>query len=260
MLPALVDGNYEFETEFTRNGGSDVQMVLPVENRQVLMVLSGWGVLLAGFASIDGKACNENATRVQPSRLENGRRYVLRASVSVVGEQAAIEVFLDGKPYTQFRGNRASLSLQWSIPQAHRPALRVESATTFHRARLRLVSGRGYLFDRDRKGREPYVQTPEIWGGGSFRFHDFAPEGSRLVGLRLTATNVLHSIQPIYSRDEKQSFRDALRKAERRFPRVACKAGLRDRGRGLQGRDLCRWLASRLFPRPRQSSRSARSL
>jgi hypothetical protein len=178
-----------------------VALLLPVGLHQAMLSLSGWGGDAGGLGFIDGQSARDHALGVRPSPLENGRRYTLRVKVTLAGEQASIDSFLDDKPFTHFRGQQASLSLEhkWGLRETGRPAIAAWASTvTFHRVRVRGGSGAGCVLDGKRSRREPYVQTPEVLGGGGMRFHDLAPEGSRLIGLRVAATSALNSLQPIY--------------------------------------------------------------
>jgi hypothetical protein len=202
MLPIFVDGSYEIETDFTRDRGNDLAaLILPIKNRQVLLGASGGGGGIGGFWWVDRKGAPDNATAVRPSRLDDGHRYTLHATIALTGDQVKIESSLDGEPFAKYEGPRDSLSVagEWSVPESHRIALAAnEIDVTFHRARVRLLSGRGQLLDRQRH--RTNVPTPENGNpNAGYRFHDLAPSGSRLVGLRFTATNVLHSMQPIYA-------------------------------------------------------------
>lgn len=202
MLPVVVKGGYDLDVQFTRHTGTnDISFWLPIGKTWCNFLLSAWNGIASGVRGIDGLDRVDMTTAVRPGKIENGRRYRLEAAVRPDGDDVEIVVSLDGKPYMTWRGKQESLFVphQWSLPNLHRPALGVHAASaSFHSARLRLNSGQGYLLGADRKDREPYRTTVECGGTGGARFYEFVPAGSYLAGFRCTASNVVHSIQPLF--------------------------------------------------------------
>jgi len=202
MLPVVVKGGYDLDVQFTRHTGtSEVSLWLPIGNTHCFFSVSAWNGAVSGVWGVDGLDEVDKATAVRPGKIENGRRYRLEAAVRPNGDDVEIAVSLDGKPYATWRGEQESLFVpHWrTLPNLHRPAVGVHAASaSFHSARLRLNSGQGYLLGADRKDREPYRTTVECGGTGGARFYEFVPAGSHLAGFRCTASNVVHSIQPLF--------------------------------------------------------------
>ena len=148
-------------------------------------------------------------------RSQGGCRQYHGGPALAVGRRASVYASRDGRSYRRPGEDRilvgrravcevrsAAIRSRWlengACLSGHIALAANEIDVTFHRVRVRLLSGRGQLLDRQRH--RTNVRTPENGNpNAGYRFHDLAPSGSRLVGLRTTATNVLHSIQPIYA-------------------------------------------------------------
>jgi serine/threonine protein kinase len=137
LLPVRIEGDYSLEVEFTSNAGTgSIVVVFPVAARSCQLTLHGWEGL-DGLELIEGRRANNNPT-TKPSRVESLQRYLVRIDVRLQGEQAAIDVLLDGQPHLHWRGPQASLDtcLEWSLSDESRPALGVSDVdATFHSVR-----------------------------------------------------------------------------------------------------------------------------
>ncbi len=148
MLPIVVEGSYDLQVEFTRLSGNDSVVIgLPVGTRTGTLHFSAHAGQVGGLERIDDLAMNNpvNPTFKRSSLLENNRRYHVLASVRTEGENVAIEVALDGRPYVRWAGKQSSLStgIGWWLPGQNRPALGSNNGrVAFHTASLGLVSGK----------------------------------------------------------------------------------------------------------------------
>ncbi len=149
MLPAIVEGRYALEVEFTRTGGDDaVGLTLPVGSGACALLLNRTGY--CGLERIDGWGANSNRTSRLHGTLTNGRRYHLLVSVWPEGDEASVLVYLDGEPYIEWAGKQSSLALppRRELPQSDRPALAADyTAVTFHTVRLRSAAAKTYLIE-----------------------------------------------------------------------------------------------------------------
>ncbi len=187
-LPLIINGGYDLEVEFTRTSGdADVSLILPVATSGCALMLSASGGKYSGLEYVDGVGIADlkSPAATRPGTLENDHRYRLLASVRVLADgTASIDVVLDGKPYLpHWEGNPSSLKLHnnWSLPNPGQPGLGAwQTATTFHSARLRLVSGEGIPESAYQKQPGPKIVNAR-WGGGS-NWTDVTMSVQRTVG------------------------------------------------------------------------------
>jgi hypothetical protein len=144
-IPATIDGGYDATLEFTRTDGGDiVGFVLPVGETQCEVMLSNSGGELGGLAQIDGKPLAEGPAKVTPCRLTNGQRYALRARVALRGDQVAIDITLDDKPFLRWAGAVRSLSVgghrDVRAPQ-HFGLYANDAQVSFHSLKLLMLTG-----------------------------------------------------------------------------------------------------------------------
>ena len=151
-LPVSVEGSYEAEFRFTRTSGSEAVMVrLPAGETGFHVLLSAAGGEVGGVAAINGQDVRSNGTGVRPSRLENGRTYVLGVRVAVKGEEVGIEVKLDGETYTRWQGPMGALR---PLGEAKTAPVRIvvsshRDPVVWHGARVRVISGELLRFRPD---------------------------------------------------------------------------------------------------------------
>jgi len=109
QLPVEVEGDYQFEVQFTRMSGDCMAVMLPVGRTSALLVVSGWGGEVSGLAFIDRKDANENAT-TRNGTLKNGVKHTVLITTRLLDkDRASIDVTLDGKPYIKWAGSVSSL-------------------------------------------------------------------------------------------------------------------------------------------------------
>ncbi len=149
MLPHEVHGNYDLVADFTRNLGVDsVTVTFPVISRLCTLHFSATSGQMGGLERIDGMSIVDfhNPTLRRPSGLVNGRRYRAMVQVRTQGDQATIQVWLDGKPFTSWSGLQGSLGEDpaWAFPKRNRVGLGAnQSNVTFHQVRLRPITEDG---------------------------------------------------------------------------------------------------------------------
>jgi hypothetical protein len=135
-IPVLVDGAYEFEVHCTRIFGQQTYgVVLPVGSRQALLRLSQ--------VSRESDLCGLDGTKI-PTPIRSGDETVVLARVTPTGDQAEIDVKLNGNPLIHWKGPVTSLPSPewWAMPNAKCPGV-VSSGvkSVWHSARLRMLSG-----------------------------------------------------------------------------------------------------------------------
>lgn len=139
MLAYPVPRQYDLEVRFTRESGTQsIALHFVSGDGAGSFDIDAWDAHLAGIQNIGGRTLQENRTRVDDIRLENGRTYT--AEVRVRPDR--VEAYLDGRLLTTYEGNGSDLSMLglWELP---RPALGLgayDSQTQFHRVRLRPIS------------------------------------------------------------------------------------------------------------------------
>lgn len=147
MLPVRVEGGYDLSLKFTRlRGEESVNIGLPVGSTRVGLAFSGWTVRGSahGLELVDGKLGDANATTVRPGTLTNGQGYDVLVSVRVKGEEASIEVLLEGKLCIRWKGKQSSLSYlgPFGSPDIQRPSLGAcRDPVRFEEVKVRAVSG-----------------------------------------------------------------------------------------------------------------------
>ena len=147
-LPVQVDGSYDLEVDFTRiaTGGSrSVNIIFPVGEAGCVVAFGGWGDQVHGLQNVDGLEAidDESPAAVRPGKLVNGQRYSVRISVRTDGEDARIDITLDGKSLIRWTGKQASLTIpgHWKSSERKRPAVGMNGCRVeFPTARVRRVS------------------------------------------------------------------------------------------------------------------------
>jgi hypothetical protein len=151
MLPAEVQGSYDFEVQLTRiNGNESVNLNLPVGSRACTLQLSAWEGNVGGLEMIHGMAVGvpANPAVVRPHTLANGRRHTVLAKVRVQGTKASIDVLLNDKAFVRWEGPASALSTWggWTMRHPGRPMLGSnKNIVWFHSAKLRSISGKATL-------------------------------------------------------------------------------------------------------------------
>jgi hypothetical protein len=151
-LPVRPRGSYELDIRFTRaRGDRDVVVMLPVAERAVSLVMSGWGNEITGLHTIAGQGGDRNPSTVKRGGFENKVEHRLRITVKVEKDKAAIRVLLDEKKLIDWSGPVESLDApHWGLAARRRPGLGVLDVTVaFHQVRIRMLDGKLERVKRD---------------------------------------------------------------------------------------------------------------
>ncbi|NUQ64445.1 MAG: SUMF1/EgtB/PvdO family nonheme iron enzyme [Pirellulales bacterium] len=224
MLPAVVEGSYDLEVEFTRTMGvREIDILFPVQWQTGTLGLSypvgfadasgktSGATVASAFATIDGWYNNRTA-----NPLATGRKYNVRLAVRPGADKVTLQAFIDGKLDEQIETDmpRICTFTGQASPQMKRAELcAYDSEVVFHRIRIRPVGdhvptpGAVRPLAPGEECREPFVRTAvagQSPGGkhGRFgRFVDAAPDGGHLIGFRMLTSEsdaVILQLQPIY--------------------------------------------------------------
>lgn len=96
-LPAIIDGNYEMEVEFTQYGGvGDFGITFPVGKHNLCMQFANVKNLNLDFVGwIDGRWFDKNVTTHRPSRCTNGAKHRVMIFVSNNRDEAEFKINFD---------------------------------------------------------------------------------------------------------------------------------------------------------------------
>jgi len=160
-LPALIEGNYELEMEFTRiDGDGSVSIFFPVlfHNLHLEIGKNRGGVDYVGW--IDGERSEKSATAKQPSILTtSNRKHVVRIESHADGDQAQFRIDVDQtKNYIHWKGKYSSLANleggAWRLSTVRHAWIgAMQSRVRFDKIRVRMLSGtirRDTVTDTDR--------------------------------------------------------------------------------------------------------------
>ncbi len=105
--------------------------------------------MLSAAARPRGNLPRPNITKVTPGTLANDRTYTVLIRMRLVGENASVEVQLDGKTIHSWAGPAAGVAAacEFCLPPG-RPVLASYSTVTFHSARMRLLSVKAAVLPR----------------------------------------------------------------------------------------------------------------
>jgi hypothetical protein len=147
-LPAIIDGDYEMEVEFTRHDGIEgVCIVFPVGIHNMHLEFGGFKGSVSGVSWINGKHYNDNPTARRPAPLSNNQKHRVLIRVRRNGERAAFNIDLDDtRDYITWEGPYAALTNvdrgPWNLTMVRHPWIgSYENRTTFHKVRVRMISG-----------------------------------------------------------------------------------------------------------------------
>ena len=118
-LPVIPYGDYRLRMEFSRViGDGSVNLVLPVGDTQVLVVIDGGTAddPQSGLELVDGRPVGDNSTS-DIREIDNHRRYRLEATVRTRASEGSVDIDIDGLPFVRWTGAQASLSLppEWAL-------------------------------------------------------------------------------------------------------------------------------------------------
>lgn len=93
---ALPEAPYRLVVEATKLYGGDffLGVTFPVRDAHLTLVVGGWGGVVSGLSSLDGKDAARNATKTV-RHFPNGKRHVVAIEV----DDARVDVTIDGEPF-----------------------------------------------------------------------------------------------------------------------------------------------------------------
>ena len=145
-LPITVEGDYDLDVQFTRNTGQDaVAIVFCVGTNPCLLTLSESAGKTSRLAINSSLSPPQQGNRigVEPSVLTNGQKYAVLVTVRLKGEDATVQVSLDGKPHLNWSGKQKAASVEgWPAKPF---AIGTHETATFHSVRLRPISGKAVV-------------------------------------------------------------------------------------------------------------------
>jgi hypothetical protein len=118
VLPGGIDTAYELEFSFVRTAGDNTAMfAFPAGAGKGQLFLSAWNGETS-MISIAGQNPRANDSSVHPGPLENNHAYMLHVRVVPEGDDVSINVDLDGRHYTGYRGAQKRLIHLggWELP------------------------------------------------------------------------------------------------------------------------------------------------
>jgi hypothetical protein len=145
-VPIAPAGAYELELKVIRGPGKECgHTILPVGNAIVLFVLNGWDGARSGLSNIGGKDAAQNGTAVPPASIRIGQPFGVKVKVVPEGDQASVNVALDGKPYVAWKGPQSALTIHPDYVMPNKKCLgfgAYQSQLTIQSARLKMLSGK----------------------------------------------------------------------------------------------------------------------
>lgn len=167
-IPAIIDGNYEMEVEWTRTDGIEgVAIWFPVGHRTMHLEFSIGAGRNAGVGNIDGQWCESNETTRSPSPIGNNQKQTTVIRVTNDFENASFEIdHNETKNYITWTGRYDRLSS--GMPTIQHPWVGAyDSRVVFSKIRVRMTSGkirRDILEDaqRQRDLREGFVRLAYV--------------------------------------------------------------------------------------------------
>jgi len=148
QLPINASGEYDLRIRFSRETGRhSVGLVVLHGGKQVAFEVDGWGMNLAGFQNIAGQSFQNNPSRRNGVRLENGREYVMTVEVRKDG----LRGLLDGEEISSFKtdGHDLSISDLWKLPSTQTCGLvACDCDVIFHTIEVRAIGSTASLVTR----------------------------------------------------------------------------------------------------------------
>ena len=146
-IPIRPEGDYDVEVRFTfvNKGARWAGVFLPVAQSGAWYSCSGGSSWLN---NVDGVAMNNKSKAHHKPRLTEGIPHTVRIRVMTRGEKAVIASTLDGFAVMKWAGLASALSPphHYGTPPGRSLGVAAETGgTTFHTARLRMLSGRALL-------------------------------------------------------------------------------------------------------------------
>ena len=161
-LPAILDGDYELEAEFTRTEGADaVAIVFPINMQNLQLELGSALGQSSGVSGVDGKWSGHNETTRRPGAFANNQRHRVRIRVRRTDERAEFRIdFDDTSDLIRWEGPQSRLANfggagLWPFSMRRHVWLGAyDSKVTFHKVRVGMTRGtirRDSITEKDRE-------------------------------------------------------------------------------------------------------------
>ncbi len=161
-LPAILDGDYDLEVEFTRIVGTEtVFIAFPIDMQTLQLDFGAYNGKCSGVSGVDAAWHEQNETSRRPGTFANNQRHRLRIRVRRIDERAEFRIdFDDAHDYIRWEGPLSRLVnfggngvCQYSMRQ-HVWVGAYDSKVTFHKVRVGMTSGtirRDSITEKDRE-------------------------------------------------------------------------------------------------------------
>lgn len=161
-LPAILDGDYDLEVEFTRHEGREgIVVFFPVGIHNMQLEASAGTGQWGGVHWIDGKTSYQgNSTTKRPWHVSNNVKHRFLIRVRQFGEFAGFEIdWDDQKNFITWSGNHTRLNVRdsggWKLSTIRRPWVGSwENRITFSKIRVKMQPGgtirRDFITQADR--------------------------------------------------------------------------------------------------------------
>jgi putative intracellular protease/amidase len=147
-LPISASGEYDLRIRFARETGQhSIGLVVVQGGKQVAFEVDAWGMNLAGFQNIAGQTIQNNATRKNNIRLQNGQEYVMTVEVREDG----LRGLLDGQEIASVKTDGTNLSLPdlWKLRSGQTCGLLAwDCDAVFHTIEVRAIGSSNSLVTR----------------------------------------------------------------------------------------------------------------
>lgn len=148
-LPAIIEGDYDMEVEFTRHEGHhSVEVFFPVSSRNIHLLLGASSGKVEGIFGVDGKSLlsENNGELRNVFAITNTKRHRIAIRVRRTEQLARLEVDLDNNQnYFTWSGHQSELDKVFGgrkLTTIRRPWIAAyESRITFEKVRVRMLSG-----------------------------------------------------------------------------------------------------------------------
>ena len=146
-LPAILDGDYELEVEFTRTEGTEAAVIVfPINMHNLQLSFSAFSGRWTGVCGVD--RLEENETAQRPGALANNQRHRVRIRVRHTDERAEFRIdFNDKRDFIRWEGPLSRLANFGGAgvwPYTMRRHVWVgayNSNVTFHKVRVGMANG-----------------------------------------------------------------------------------------------------------------------
>jgi predicted Ser/Thr protein kinase len=148
-LPAIIEGDYDMEVEFTRHEGHhSVEVFFPVNSKNIHLLLGASSGKVEGMLGVDGKSllAENNGEPRNAFAITKNKRHRISIRVRRTEPMVSLEVDLDNNQnYFTWSGHQSELDKVFGgrkLTTIRRPWIAAyESRVTFEKVRVRMLSG-----------------------------------------------------------------------------------------------------------------------